>query len=427
MKRIGYLISEKKSKKLNFEEHSFLFRNAGIELVKIDIDSPLEEQGPFHMILHKLADIMVKAEEGFTTAQKHIHNVQDYHTRHPECIIVDPLENMNKLLDRNSQYKVINLVGTDTPVFAPAFVELSTAETELNKKKLKQFNVNFPIVCKPIVAHGSRLCHQMSIIFNEEGLGDISPPCVAQTFINHSAVLYKVFVIGSKHFVVQRPSLRDMFPGDHKTIFFDSQDVSKADSSNFLNEMDTDEVSKPSEPDTKRMGEFCQAIRQAFGLDLIGVDVIVESGTGKYAVIDVNAFPGYDGVDNFFQVLCDYLLTLLNQQQEHRSTHPILQEYGKAKQDGRSTQQENGKDGSHQRDQENIIRPKRLKADIPNSQSALPFEQSPIGMKSKCSTYSKCDTSDSSENENVDLTELSKCKYSLKKGHVISIDKRQET
>ena len=32
----------------------------------------------------------------------------------------------------------------------------------------------------------------MSIIFNEEGLQDITPPCVCQEFVNHNAILYKV-------------------------------------------------------------------------------------------------------------------------------------------------------------------------------------------------------------------------------------------
>lgn len=32
----------------------------------------------------------------------------------------------------------------------------------------------------------------MSIIFNEEGLQDVNPPCVCQEFVNHNAVLYKV-------------------------------------------------------------------------------------------------------------------------------------------------------------------------------------------------------------------------------------------
>lgn len=52
---------------------------------------------------------------------------------------------------------------------------------------------------------------QMAIIFSEEDLQDIKPPCVIQSFINHNAVLYKVFVVGDSYTVVERPSLKN-FP-----------------------------------------------------------------------------------------------------------------------------------------------------------------------------------------------------------------------
>lgn len=54
-------------------------------------------------------------------------------------------------------------------------------------------------------------CPQMSIIFSEEDLKGVKPPCVIQSFINHNAVLYKVFVVGDSYTVVERPSLRN-FP-----------------------------------------------------------------------------------------------------------------------------------------------------------------------------------------------------------------------
>lgn len=49
----------------------------------------------------------------------------------------------------------------------------------------------------------------MSIIFHEGAVKDCEPPCVAQTFIPHDAVLFKIFVIGKKYFVVERPSLKN--------------------------------------------------------------------------------------------------------------------------------------------------------------------------------------------------------------------------
>ncbi|KAG9330290.1 hypothetical protein JZ751_025865 [Albula glossodonta] len=51
----------------------------------------------------------------------------------------------------------------------------------------------------------------MSLIFSAKGLGDAGPPCVLQSFVNHGAVLHKVFVVGEAHFTVERPSLKN-FP-----------------------------------------------------------------------------------------------------------------------------------------------------------------------------------------------------------------------
>lgn len=53
----------------------------------------------------------------------------------------------------------------------------------------------------------------MAIVFNQEGLSAIQPPCVVQNFINHNAVLYKVFVVGESYTVVQRPSLKNFSAG----------------------------------------------------------------------------------------------------------------------------------------------------------------------------------------------------------------------
>lgn len=53
----------------------------------------------------------------------------------------------------------------------------------------------------------------MAVIFSEEGLKDITPPCVAQTFVNHNATLYKIFKIGSKQYIGHRPSLKNLYAG----------------------------------------------------------------------------------------------------------------------------------------------------------------------------------------------------------------------
>lgn len=51
----------------------------------------------------------------------------------------------------------------------------------------------------------------MAIIFNEKGVRDCKPCSVAQTFINHNAILYKIYCVGEEYFVVERPSLKNFY------------------------------------------------------------------------------------------------------------------------------------------------------------------------------------------------------------------------
>lgn len=154
--------------------------------------------------------------------------------------------------------------------------------------------VQFPFVCKPSLAHGSSSAHQMSLIFSEEGLKDINPPCVAQTFINHNARLFKLYVIKDKYYVIERPSLKNFKAGDYETVYFDSHDISKPTSSSVLTELDErDQIRYPvREPEKAFLDRIVKVVCNELGLALLGIDVIIENATGRYAIIDMNAFPG---------------------------------------------------------------------------------------------------------------------------------------
>lgn len=69
-----------------------------------------------------------------------------------------------------------------------------------------------------LVHNSACVCFQMAIIFNQEGLKAVRPPCVIQSFINHNAVLYKVFVVGESYTVVKRPSLKNFSAGISGTL-----------------------------------------------------------------------------------------------------------------------------------------------------------------------------------------------------------------
>ncbi|XP_059480936.1 inositol-tetrakisphosphate 1-kinase-like isoform X2 [Neocloeon triangulifer] len=299
---IGYWMSEKKSQKLNWSEFASVCKENGLELVKLDLNEPLEMQGPFTAILHKLTDIIALAMQGDAKATRMMENIESFLDAHPEVAVIDPLPNVRQLLDRSLSYSVIHSSDLGTiDVFTPTYVELTSSDVQENIATLSSAGVKFPFVCKPLVAHGSSNAHKMSIIFNEEGVSDCKPPCVAQTFINHNAVLYKIFSVGDDHYVVERPSLKNFYSCDQETIHFDSHDVSKADSTSALSILDPeDSIGDINMPDPEKFARIAEILNKELGMALLGIDVVLENGTNRYAIIDINAYPGYDGYPNFF-------------------------------------------------------------------------------------------------------------------------------
>ncbi len=62
-------------------------------------------------------------------------------------------------------------------------------------------------------------------------------------------------------------------------------------------------VEAPCLEDMKKISE---GMREAFGLQLLGVDVIIDAKTGKHGIIDVNAFPGGSDLCKLFFACCEH-------------------------------------------------------------------------------------------------------------------------
>ena len=45
-------------------------------------------------------------------------------------------------------------------------------------------------------------------------------------------------------------------------------------------------------PDKQKLQQLSAGIQKRFELELLGIDLIIENATGRYAVIDINVFPG---------------------------------------------------------------------------------------------------------------------------------------
>lgn len=297
------------------------------------MDRPLEEQGPFDLIIQKLTDYMAAAIDGSQDAMKTLKRLEIYIKDHPEVIVIDPMESVSKLFDRTTSYRIMKeceILEEGVRVFIPNFVQIDAMDHKENLRKIENAGVSYPMVCKTVIGHGSESCHEMAVIFNEEGLKDLMPPCVVQQFVNHNAVLFKVFVAGNKHYIVKRPSIKNFYSTDakdRKTIFFSSHDVSKPDSGSYLSELDEyDSEPNVSAPDESLVLKLVRKLRPKLNLTMFGVDIIVEKGTGHHVVIDINYFPGYEGAPSFPLDFAKYVHELLDksQEKERTSTTPIL-------------------------------------------------------------------------------------------------------
>lgn len=308
---------------MNLDAFTDFCASNGVEVVEIDLTQSLGPQGPFDIIVHKLSDVIVEAEHD-SQSQQLLDNFQSYVSAHPRTILLDPLPAMTQLLDRFASCRIMSKLHNslrDWRICSPPYLEIHNATdlTSIQQTVISQ-DLHFPLICKTRVAHGSR-SHEMSLIFSADGLVDIHPPCVLQSFVNHGAVLHKVYVVGDRHYCVERPSIKNFPSGpcDRETIFFNSHHVSKPESSSDLTALDEQMPYLPP-PSSEALSALVKELRVQLGMALFGVDVIINIHTHTLTVIDINIFPGYEGVPHFFSSLLSHIKTLLD---THTSTVPL--------------------------------------------------------------------------------------------------------
>ncbi|XP_075956919.1 inositol-tetrakisphosphate 1-kinase-like [Anarhichas minor] len=316
-RRVGFCLSDKKRRRMNLDAFAVFCEGHGVEVVEIDLTQPLVHQGPFDIIVHKLSDVIVDAEHD-SQSQQVLANFQSYVSAHPSTVLLDPLPAMTQLLDRFASYQIMSELHKslrDWSICSPPYLEIHSAgDLPSIQQTLMTQGLSFPLICKTRVAHGS-LSHEMSLIFSAGGLADIRPPCVLQSFVNHGAVLHKVFVVGDRHFCVERPSLKNFPSGpcERKTIFFNSHQVSKPESNSDLTALDEQMPCLPP-PSSEAVAALVRELRVQLGMALFGVDVIVSIHTHTLTVIDINIFPGYEGVPQFFSSLLSHIKSVLDKQ-----------------------------------------------------------------------------------------------------------------
>lgn len=69
--------------------------------------------------------------------------------------------------------------------------------------------------------------------------------------------------------------------------------MSKPDSTSSLTVLDPEDAAAAPvhNPDPARLQHIVSTLRKELGMTLLGVDVVIEHGSGRYGIIDINVFP----------------------------------------------------------------------------------------------------------------------------------------
>ncbi|KAG8374603.1 hypothetical protein BUALT_Bualt10G0012600 [Buddleja alternifolia] len=316
---IGYALASKKQASFIRISLINLAYEKGIDLIKIDLEKPLIEQGPFDLVLHK------------TYGAKWRQQLCEYSEKYPNVLIIDSPDAIERLHNRISMLEVVtemNVVECDRVSFGIP-KQIAVYDTKaVGKLDLEGEGLKFPVIAKPLVADGSAKSHKMSLVFNKDGLSKLKPPVVLQEFVNHGGVIFKVYVVGEYVKCVKRKSLPDVNEenlGNFECSLSFSQvsnlnSVEKSGDS-YYKMMDLED-GKTEIPPMNFLVDIASGLRRAMGLHLFNFDVIRDTRIGnRYLVIDINYFPGYAKMPGYEPVLTDFFWDVLSNRNGKNDTN----------------------------------------------------------------------------------------------------------
>jgi len=306
--RLGVLIPTNKKAKIKLPERILKScEDENIDVVDLSNEEDLYTKGPFDVLLHKVTDYYNELSQAEAAAK--IQRVKDYSSRYQKMAIIDNFDGSEKLTDRFYQTKLMKsceMCVDGIKVFVPKVLEIPKGISVMEVNEIiSSNNVKFPILVKPGVASVTEGSHDMRLVFNHENLTDLKLPCVIQEFCNHGGVVYKVYIINGDFYMCERPSIKDVDCQSRDSLYFDTRKISKLEKS-FVPDLHGNDPNqrtwmtcddKPDLLNREVVSALSELIRKSTHLNLLGIDILIESATGNYALIDVNHFPGYSGIN----------------------------------------------------------------------------------------------------------------------------------
>ncbi|PON48298.1 Inositol-tetrakisphosphate 1-kinase [Parasponia andersonii] len=308
---IGYALAPKKQQSFIQDSLVSQVRSRGVDLIRIDAERPLVDQGPFDCVLHKLYGDDWRRQ------------LEEFGAVNPSAVVIDSPEAIERLHNRISMLQVVSELKTAdrSETFGiPKQIVIHDKET-LFDRPAWEAGLRFPVIAKPLVADGSAKSHKMVLVFNRDGLDKLKPPIVLQEFVNHGGVIFKVYVVGKYVKCVKRKSLPDVSEeeklGRLEGLLSFSQVSNLATNERtddkYYKKMHLDETEMPPQ---SLLIEIARGLRLAMKLNLFNFDVIRDARFGnRYLIIDINYFPGYAKMPGYESVLTDFFCDIMRKKE----------------------------------------------------------------------------------------------------------------
>eukprot|EP01100_Stratorugosa_tubuloviscum_P003672 TRINITY_DN1895_c0_g1_i1.p1 TRINITY_DN1895_c0_g1~~TRINITY_DN1895_c0_g1_i1.p1 ORF type:complete len:312 (+),score=120.65 TRINITY_DN1895_c0_g1_i1:63-998(+) len=292
-KRIGVYISENKKRKMNFVDFVSNLSNKGFEFFELDPSKSVEEQAAVDLVLLKLDELAIEHLDPKPKAI--VQFFEDYEKKNKNIPILAPSIAQRALMNREDMSKIIDdleqKLKNVIPIRCPRSLKIVSEESDYTQI-LDKHGLQYPLICKKMVACGTTASHDMLLVFRESDLHQFQVPFVAQEFFNHDSVIFKVFVMNDFTSTVARSSLPNYDLSTPGTVNFCSRSI------NFNLDLTKHTVEFPPDNLIKQIAIQLNEMKMYF----FGFDIIKRSNSNEYALIDINFWPGYVGVPNVFDL-----------------------------------------------------------------------------------------------------------------------------
>eukprot|EP00033_Pygsuia_biforma_P003533 GCRY01003867.1.p1 GENE.GCRY01003867.1~~GCRY01003867.1.p1 ORF type:complete len:331 (+),score=43.23 GCRY01003867.1:192-1184(+) len=290
------------------------------DFLQLDLESETFAIDRLDIIIHKVTDLMGEPEnsELDIKLQRFIKIVAE----NPQAVLIEDLNLLPPMINREKTSELLVSQPTSFSGFeikGPEFVVLRSPEDVPS--------IPFPIIIKPVRACGPKDSHNMMLVRDYGGFEHAASllqfPSLAQPFLPHRGVVFKVYTIGPYITFQARPSLSDNPPYDENGCFFFQTHLYPefkvplpegfvADA--FSNSSITTNGGPPATDEEtldglRPVAEYLvKHLREKTKVRLFGFDFVLVGDGRTVSIIDLNYFPSFSGVDWFH----DGLFHLLN-------------------------------------------------------------------------------------------------------------------